>query len=57
MKCDLPSYVSSVGFSDDKNLPSAKRKRERETNLIIIILKVKINFSRILFNSSLKENM
>lgn len=28
MKCDLPSYVSSVGFSDDKNLPSGKREKK-----------------------------
>lgn len=28
MKCDLPSYVSSEGFSDDKNLPSAMRRKE-----------------------------
>lgn len=26
MKCDLPSYVSSEGFSDDKNLPSEMKK-------------------------------
>lgn len=30
MKCDLPSYVSSEGLSDDKNLPSAKKERKRE---------------------------
>lgn len=30
MKCDLPSYVSSEGLSDDKNLPSAMKERERE---------------------------
>lgn len=30
MKCDLPSYVSSVGFSDDKNLPSVKKNKEEK---------------------------
>lgn len=30
MKCDLPSYVSSEGLSDDKNLPSAMKKRDKD---------------------------
>ena len=36
MKCDLPSYVSSVGFSDDKNLPSEKKIKKNENEFKII---------------------
>lgn len=37
MKCDLPSYVSSEGFSDDKNLPSVKRKKMKQVNYFLKI--------------------